>query len=217
MTNKQGRVTRRESATTNQHSNVRYHTNTTTTTTNVQERGVTRHQQHNHHRPRHVDSPDTQAEAFRAAYDDDEEEEEEEEEDDIHPWVQHYCNTRGMEYLTEVDREFLLDKFNLTALGHVVPHASAAYERICSEEIEFIERVRVPGSGNDGSRNGNVDAVNGGGGIVGSLVIPEWVSEKGGNEKVSGVAVEASAKLLYGLIHARFIISPAGLSKMVSC
>lgn len=115
----------------------------------------------------------------------DDEEEEEDDEEECDSWVRWFCEIKGNEYFCEVDLDFLLDRFNLTGLGNDVPHAQQAYEIITDHHGTC---ARVPCvSRADAQRD----------------------------EVQNSLRLDSSARFLYGLIHARFIISPAGLSKMV--
>ncbi len=116
-------------------------------------------------------------------------------------WVRHFTQARGNEYFCTVDDEYLLDRFNLTGLGHDVPMAQQAYDLIVdsgsppSEAEEAAARLRrgaprTAGSGRRGAAEAQSEA---------SLAMER---------------VEASANLLYGLIHARFILTPMGMAKM---
>lgn len=53
-------------------------------------------------------------------------------------WISQYCSTPGNEYYCPVNIDFALDRFNLAGLGHDVPHAQAAYQRIISEKCNLI-------------------------------------------------------------------------------
>lgn len=106
--------------------------------------------------------------------------------EDADSWIDWWCSIRGNEYYCRVDSDFILDRFNLTGLGHDVPEAQKAYNLIIDE---YYGRSRPQGRHltfiDEDSSNG---------------VPPE---------------VDAAAKVLYGLIHARYIICPNGLHRMV--
>lgn len=106
-------------------------------------------------------------------------------EEEGNSWIQWFCGLKGNEYYSEVDSDFILDRFNLTGLGHDVPHAQKAYDLI-ADEYRTIMLVHY---------------------------YTNLIVESDDEEDVSP-EVEASARLLYGLIHARFIICPNGLHKM---
>lgn len=53
-----------------------------------------------------------------------------EEEYALEEWMTDFCAKRGNEYFCRVDSEFILDRFNLTGLGHDIPHAQEAYELV---------------------------------------------------------------------------------------
>ncbi|KAJ9062790.1 casein kinase 2 regulatory subunit [Entomophthora muscae] len=89
-------------------------------------------------------------------------------------WVEWFLQTKGNEYLCEVDEDFLSDRFNLTGLNSFVPHYSMALDLI---------------NDNFGNDSKKID------------------------DETKRV-VDDSAKKLYGLIHARFIVTARGLLKM---
>lgn len=46
-------------------------------------------------------------------------------------WPEWFLNLKGNEYYCEVDADFIEDRFNMTGIGHDVPHFKKAYELIC--------------------------------------------------------------------------------------
>lgn len=118
-------------------------------------------------------------------------------EDDYVPWIQQFCEAFGHDYFVPVAQEFIEDDFNLTGLSLQVPYYREALYTILDYQVETAED-------NGGS---------GGNGLTSS-------GPNGSSGKRSDLPNKAllshSAELLYGLIHARYIISKAGLTAMAS-
>jgi casein kinase II subunit beta len=87
-------------------------------------------------------------------------------------WQEWFLSLRGNEYFCEVEDEFILDRFNLTGIGHDIPQFKKAYELITGayEEIDDSETRMI---------------------------------------------IEKSARHTFGLIHARYILTSAGLENML--
>lgn len=119
--------------------------------------------------------------------------------EDIHTpvWVRRYCNSKGNEYLCQVDEEFINDRFNLTGIGTEVEHASAGYDRILHDYDPEEDDVHGDGQGEE---DGEHITTNG--------------NEQERKHKISSLQAEMSARQMYTLIHARFIITPIGLTRM---
>jgi len=107
------------------------------------------------------------------------------------PWIPWYCSLKGNEFLCEVEAEFVEDDFNLTGLSNAVPHYEYALDLILdAEETEF--------------------------GLFSSPIhmVPHCRQLDSFSETQRDL-IQNSAEQLYGLIHARFIITPPGLELMV--
>lgn len=96
-----------------------------------------------------------------------------------------YHKYRGNELFCEVDEEFILDQFNLYGLSSQVPNYNAALDVILDNEDEE----------EDDEGEGN----------------PAAEAKKQQRQDV----LQRDAAALYGLIHARFIVTPRGLSLML--
>jgi casein kinase II subunit beta len=107
--------------------------------------------------------------------------------------VSWFLSTKGNEYFCEVDEEYILDRFNLTGLNAEVSNYALALDLITDIMglfplfLLFCTRV-CPSN---------------------SLFLEEELPDDPRD------AVEASARHLYGLIHARYILTARGLNKMV--
>lgn len=107
-------------------------------------------------------------------------------EDDYVPWIQQFLESFGHDYFVKVAQEFIEDDFNLTGLSLQVPYYREALYTILDYQVETADDTG--GLARAGKR----------------LDLP------------NKVALSNSAELLYGLIHARFIISKPGLTAMAT-
>lgn len=108
-------------------------------------------------------------------------------EDEV-PWIQQFCELFGHDYFVAVSQDFIEDDFNLTGLSLQVPYYREALYTILDYQVETAED----------SANGAVSGKN------------------SKNELPNKSLLSHSAELLYGLIHARYIISKPGLTAMAT-
>jgi casein kinase II subunit beta len=105
-------------------------------------------------------------------------------------WIAWFCSLPGHEYFCEVAEDFIEDDFNLTGLSAMVPFWKEAMEMVLDVEpggLHFLSTQHA-------------------------LVIIR--SED--TVKIPDVSiVEASAELLYGLVHQRYVLTRPGLQSMV--
>lgn len=107
-------------------------------------------------------------------------------------WITWFCSLPGHEYFCEVTEDFIEDDFNLTGLNAMVPFWREAMEMVLDVE--------------PGAHCADIVPLR--------LTIDSFVDEE--TSKIPDVSiVEASAELLYGLVHQRFILTRAGLQAMV--
>lgn len=109
-------------------------------------------------------------------------------EEDYIPWIQQYCELFGHDYFVQVAQDFIEDDFNLTGLSQQVPYYREALYTILDYQVETAEDHN-----NDESR-----------------------SKRNPAELPNKALLAHSAELLYGLIHARYIVSKQGLTAMAS-
>ncbi|KAM9894191.1 hypothetical protein OXX79_008869 [Metschnikowia pulcherrima] len=109
-------------------------------------------------------------------------------EDDYVPWIQQFCESFGHDYFVQVAQDFIEDDFNLTGLSSQVPYYREALYTILDYQVDTAEQG---GSSQGDSRGKRADLPN-------------------------KVVLSHSAELLYGLIHARYIISKPGLTAMAT-
>ncbi|CUM65598.1 uncharacterized protein PRCAT00003246001 [Priceomyces carsonii] len=110
-------------------------------------------------------------------------------EEDYVPWIQQFCELFGHDYFVPVSQDFIEDDFNLTGLSLQVPYYREALYTILDYQVETSED-------NNNSSGG--------------------ASKNGKTELPNKSLLAHSAELLYGLIHARYIISKPGLTAMAS-
>ncbi|GMM35615.1 casein kinase 2 regulatory subunit [Saccharomycopsis crataegensis] len=110
-------------------------------------------------------------------------------------WIDWFLGTKGNEYFCDVDYEYITDRFNLTGLNNEVYNIQLAIDLITDNcKLSDIEDER----GNDNEDEGEED--------------DDDEQEKRNQEYRD--EMEYSARILYGLIHARYIITTRGLQKM---
>ncbi|AMD22248.1 HGL092Wp [Eremothecium sinecaudum] len=128
-------------------------------------------------------------------------------------WIPAFCSRFGHEFFCQVPTEFIEDDFNLTGLSPNFPLYRPAldlimgYEPASYEEDEILE-VDVTGNGVS-SNDGDLNRSNGNGVVKRS---PGGESRE--RQSVDKSMVEHSAEQLYGLIHARYILTKQGLQAM---
>lgn len=108
-------------------------------------------------------------------------------------WISWFCSLPGHEYFCEVAEDFIEDDFNLTGLNVMVPFWKEAMEMVLDME---------PGT----------PATSSSCGILHNIGLSDEDTSKIPDVSI----VEASAELLYGLCHQRYILTRAGLQAMVS-
>lgn len=133
------------------------------------------------------------------------------EEEDFKPWIEQFCALYGHDYFVPVAQEFIEDDFNLTGLSSQVPYYREALYTILDYQVETREDAEAAANNSNNNNNSNKDGKNG--------------NNRNNNSKKSTTSnaelpnkalLAHSAELLYGLIHARYIISKQGLTAMAS-
>lgn len=100
-------------------------------------------------------------------------------------------SSKGNEYFCEVDEDFILDRFNLTGLNNEVANYPQALDLITDSLGEFLNHQSPKMCLNSHLDDDIQDELRG--------------------------SLDVQARLLYGLIHARWIVTARGLTKMVFC
>ncbi|RCK54525.1 Casein kinase II subunit beta [Candida viswanathii] len=118
-------------------------------------------------------------------------------EEDYIPWIQQYCELFGHDYFVQVSQDFIEDDFNLTGLSQQVPYYREALYTILDYQVETAEdHSNDPTNEPRGGSSSN--------------------SKRNPAELPNKALLAHSAELLYGLIHARYIVSKQGLTAMAS-
>jgi casein kinase II subunit beta len=103
-------------------------------------------------------------------------------------WISWFLSSKGNEYFCEVDEDFILDRFNLTGLNNEVANYTQALDLITDSL---------------GTRSNH---------FCNSRMLTHPVDDDIQDELRGSLDVQA--RLLYGLIHARWIVTARGLQKM---
>lgn len=103
-------------------------------------------------------------------------------------WISWFLSSKGNEYFCEVDEDFILDRFNLTGLNNEVANYTQALDLITDQL---------------GMRS-----------IMLRTILSNSYADDDIQDELRG-SLDVQARLLYGLIHARWIVTARGLSKMV--
>ncbi|CAL9728877.1 casein kinase II subunit beta [Monosporozyma unispora] len=105
-------------------------------------------------------------------------------------WIPSFCSRFGHDYFCQVPAEFIEDDFNMTSLAQEVPHYRRALDLILDLEAMSEDEEQ-------GSTTGNGSGV-----------------KDSSGELANRSIIEHAAEQLYGLIHARFILTKQGLQAM---
>ncbi|KAI5960602.1 CKB1 [Candida pseudojiufengensis] len=136
-------------------------------------------------------------------------------EDDYTPWIQQFCELFGHDYFVQVSQDFIEDDFNLTGLSSQVPFYREALYTILDYQVETAEdhtntttttTTTTNNNNNNSNNNNNINNNNN-----------NSKSKSSSTSELPNKSLLAhSAELLYGLIHARYIVSKQGLTAMAS-
>ncbi|KAI8474310.1 MAG: casein kinase II, regulatory subunit [Monoraphidium minutum] len=104
-------------------------------------------------------------------------------------WISWFCGLRGNEFFCEVDEDYIEDDFNLSGLSGLVPYYEYALDMILDNEPPQDMML---------TETQQARACRGGGCLCGLCEL-----------------LENAAEMLYGLIHARYIVTARGLGAML--
>ena len=108
----------------------------------------------------------------------------------VSQWISWFLSSKGNEYFCEVEDDYILDRFNLTGLNTEVANYSQALDLI-------TDNLGVSQSSPSCSVSDH-----------------KWSLDDEIHDELRGT-LDVQARLLYGLIHARWIVTARGLAKMV--
>lgn len=137
-------------------------------------------------------------------------------------WIEWYCSQRENRFFAVVDEEYARDDFNLTGISEKVPHYNKALDLILSEDeassTDYSADTLDSGEeGDEGARGAGSGSGAGGGDGGDGRFPPRTATALSLNRRSNRRHEEVcnSAALLFGLIHARYILSARGLAAMV--
>jgi casein kinase II subunit beta len=112
--------------------------------------------------------------------------------EDESSWITWFVNIRGNDFFCEIEESYIQDDFNLTGLSSQVPYYDYAIDMILDIDIPlgFLS-------------------------IFSFLFKFKYISPLDNLNEEHHEIVETAAEVLYGLIHARYIVTSSGLNKMV--
>lgn len=107
--------------------------------------------------------------------------------------------------MLQVDEDYIQDKFNLTGLNEQVPHYRQALDMILDlEPGETIKEVAMWNQIKQGQ-------------WFSCLICFSLTDEELEDNPNQSDLIEQAAEMLYGLIHARYILTNRGIAQMVGC
>uniref|UniRef100_A0A9J2PQ02 Casein kinase II subunit beta n=1 Tax=Ascaris lumbricoides TaxID=6252 RepID=A0A9J2PQ02_ASCLU len=127
-------------------------------------------------------------------------------------WISWFCGLRGNEFFCEVDEDYITDKFNLTGLNEQVPHYRHALDMILDYEpgygwlfniVANLERIKIGNVEDRFILCGHHEEMDSG------------LQDEEMDSGLQGELIEQAAEMLYGLIHARYILTTRGIAQMV--
>lgn len=127
-------------------------------------------------------------------------------------WIPSFCSRFGHEYFCQVPTDFIEDDFNMTSLSQEVPYYRQALDMILDLEAmsdeEAEEELGQDVNMENPNANANVSAAATTGGVGGAS------GNRNNTKIVNRSIIEHAAEQLYGLIHARYILTKPGLQAM---
>ena len=150
------------------------------------------------------------------------------------PWIEWFLSQQEHRYFIEIEEEYIMDRFNLTGLPAAVQHFQRALDRITldSEEVESIVDSSSCSDSSSISNDESSDSLSiESAGRSTTLITMNTSSRSCGSEDGEGSAakkriqgsheeyrlkrqIHASSLHLYGLIHARYLTTSAGMARM---
>ncbi|ETO23086.1 hypothetical protein RFI_14098 [Reticulomyxa filosa] len=122
------------------------------------------------------------------------------ESDEDFGWVSYFLTLKGNEFFCQIDDEYITDNFNLTGLANQVTYYDYALDLITDVDRGSERGRNVKKSGKGGGEKGGGK---------------KKKKKRGNLSDEQQEMAENDAEVLYGLIHARFILTNRGLHAMV--
>lgn len=144
--------------------------------------------------------------------------------DEDSSWISWFCNLKGNDFFCEVDEDYIQDEFNMTGLAAQVPYYEYALDTILDIESpnglfrlfpRFSFLLGPVGAPSDCRRVSRLLPRSSSLFSAVGHSFPSRAADMLSEEQQE--MVDSAAELLYGLIHARFILTTKGLNSMVSC
>ncbi|KAL2322965.1 hypothetical protein Fmac_027344 [Flemingia macrophylla] len=148
-------------------------------------------------------------------------------------WISWFCNLRGNEFFCEVDDDYIQDDFNLCGLSSLVPYYDYALDLILDVEsshghllslslslsLSFCGRVKLLSLNNVNVFCAFVCSINS---WEFRIVLKIEFFSNGFLEFVGDMfteeqneLIESAAEMLYGMIHARYVLTSKGMAAML--
>jgi casein kinase II subunit beta len=115
------------------------------------------------------------------------------------PWVEWFLSQSSHDFFVEIDEEYILDRFNLTGLTSN-PHFQQALDRITKRRSDDEDHDIQQTNMSMAYSNSIADS-------------DRYANHSSYNHPTESEIQEAAIEL-YGMVHARYIITPTGLAKM---
>ncbi|KAI9338381.1 casein kinase II, regulatory subunit [Zopfochytrium polystomum] len=129
-------------------------------------------------------------------------------------WVDWFLSQRGNEFFCEVDDEYIQDRFNLTGLNTEVPHYNEAYE-LLTEPVDpsTFDNLTYPNPTLGKPSFTGPNRASASAPFSSSSPSPSHNAQQA-DAASHRTEVDSAARHLYGLIHARYVITTRGQLKM---
>lgn len=132
------------------------------------------------------------------------------------PWIEWFLSQPAHDFFVEIDEEYILDRFNLTGLTSISSHFQRALDRI-TKHTDEDEDEREAENAEQMDHNRDISNAHGIVSMDTTMLEDEKRIITASNEHHTSITeseIQNTAIHLYGLIHARYIITSTGMNKM---